>query len=122
MELIIIDESERLGPTALELIRDRFDRDNIALILIGMPGIEKQFSAMRSYTAESDSPTSTALSQGKSCASFWTAAGTASDRTSTPTTSPTPRPSPQLPASPGVTSGSSTGSSPRWSESCASTN
>ncbi|GAP60786.1 potential ATP-binding protein [Arthrobacter sp. Hiyo1] len=44
VELIIIDESERLGPTALELIRDRFDRDNIALILIGMPGIEKQFS------------------------------------------------------------------------------
>ncbi|WP_231497398.1 AAA family ATPase [Arthrobacter sp. MA-N2] len=44
VELIIIDESERLGPTALELMRDRYDRDNTALILIGMPGIEKQFS------------------------------------------------------------------------------
>lgn len=44
VELIIIDESERLSPTALEVLRDRYDRDNIALILIGMPGIEKQFS------------------------------------------------------------------------------
>lgn len=44
VELIIIDEAERLGPTAPELMRDRYDRDKIALILIGMPGIEKQFS------------------------------------------------------------------------------
>jgi DNA transposition AAA+ family ATPase len=44
VELIIIDESERLSATALELLRDRYDRNNIALILIGMPGIEKQFS------------------------------------------------------------------------------
>jgi len=42
--LIIVDESERLNPTGLEVLRDRYDRDNIALILIGMPGIEKQFS------------------------------------------------------------------------------
>jgi len=44
VELLIVDESERLRPTALELLRDRYDRDNIALILIGMPGLEKQFS------------------------------------------------------------------------------
>ncbi|WP_286968261.1 MULTISPECIES: AAA family ATPase [Arsenicicoccus] len=44
VQLIIVDESERLSPTALELLRDRYDRDNIALILIGMPGLEKQFS------------------------------------------------------------------------------
>jgi hypothetical protein len=44
VELIIIDESERLNATALELMRDRYDRTNVALILIGMPGIEKQFS------------------------------------------------------------------------------
>ena len=42
--LIIVDESERLNATGLEVLRDRYDRDNIALILIGMPGIEKQFS------------------------------------------------------------------------------
>lgn len=44
VELIIIDESERLNANALEMLRDRYDRDDIALILIGMPGIEKQFS------------------------------------------------------------------------------
>lgn len=44
IDLIIIDESERLNATALEMLRDRYDRDNIALILIGMPGIEKKFS------------------------------------------------------------------------------
>jgi DNA transposition AAA+ family ATPase len=44
VELIIVDESERLSATALELLRDRYDRDSIALILIGMPGLEKQFS------------------------------------------------------------------------------
>lgn len=44
IDLIIIDESERLRPSALEYLRDRYDRTNIGLILIGMPGIEKQFS------------------------------------------------------------------------------
>lgn len=44
VELIIIDESERLNATALEMLRDRYDRDNVAVILIGMPGFEKQFS------------------------------------------------------------------------------
>jgi AAA domain len=38
VELLIIDESELLSATALELLRDRYDRDNTALILIGMPG------------------------------------------------------------------------------------
>lgn len=44
VELIIIDESERLNATALEMLRDRYDRDNVAVVLIGMPGFEKQFS------------------------------------------------------------------------------
>lgn len=44
VELIIIDESERLTATSLEVLRDKYDRSSIALILIGMPGIEKQFS------------------------------------------------------------------------------
>ena len=44
VELVIVDESERLRPTAMELLRDRYDRENLALILIGMPGLEKQFS------------------------------------------------------------------------------
>lgn len=43
-EMIIIDVAERLTATALELLRDRHDRTNIALILIGMPGLDKRFS------------------------------------------------------------------------------
>lgn len=44
IDLIVIDESERLRPSAIEYLRDRYDRTNTGLILIGMPGIEQQFS------------------------------------------------------------------------------
>lgn len=43
-ELIIVDEAERLTNSALEYLRDQFDRAEIGLILIGMPGIEKRMS------------------------------------------------------------------------------
>ena len=44
VELLVIDESERLSTTALEYVRDWFDRADIGLILIGMPGIEKRMA------------------------------------------------------------------------------
>lgn len=44
VELLIIDEAERLSTTTLEYVRDLFDRTNIGLMLIGMPGIEKRMS------------------------------------------------------------------------------
>lgn len=44
VELMIIDEAERLTAGCIEFLRDRFDRDGIALLLIGMTGLEKQFS------------------------------------------------------------------------------
>ncbi|MFJ6378028.1 AAA family ATPase [Pseudarthrobacter oxydans] len=43
VELLIIDEAERLTPTALELLRDKHDRTHLAMILIGMPGIDERF-------------------------------------------------------------------------------
>jgi DNA transposition AAA+ family ATPase len=44
IELLIIDESERLPTTAIELIRDIFDRTGVGVILIGMPGLERRLS------------------------------------------------------------------------------
>ena len=44
VDLIIIDEAERLTQPALEHLRDRFDRRAIGLILIGMPGIDRSLS------------------------------------------------------------------------------
>ena len=44
MNLIIVDEAERLRPQALEHLRARFDRSRAGLILIGMPGIEKRLA------------------------------------------------------------------------------
>jgi DNA transposition AAA+ family ATPase len=44
IELIIIDEVERLSTPALEFPRDMFDRSDVGLMLIGMPGMEKRMA------------------------------------------------------------------------------
>ncbi|WP_228567119.1 AAA family ATPase [Nocardia sp. SYP-A9097] len=44
VELVVIDESERLSATGIEHLRDRYDRGEHGLLFIGMPGIEKTFS------------------------------------------------------------------------------
>jgi len=44
IELLIVDEADRLHPLAVEHLRDRFDRDHLGLIFIGMPGIEKRYA------------------------------------------------------------------------------
>jgi len=44
VELLVIDEAERLSATALEYVRDQFDRTGIGLMLIGMPGVEKRMA------------------------------------------------------------------------------
>ncbi len=42
IELLVIDEAERLSTQSLEHIRDIFDRTGIGVILIGMPGFERK--------------------------------------------------------------------------------
>jgi DNA transposition AAA+ family ATPase len=44
VEMLIIDEAERLSTAAIELVRDIFDRTGRGVILIGMPGMEKRLS------------------------------------------------------------------------------
>ncbi len=42
IELLVIDEAERLSTQSLEHVRDIFDRTGISVILIGMPGLERK--------------------------------------------------------------------------------
>lgn len=42
VKLLIVDESDRLKFQSLELLRDFYDRGNIGIILMGMPGIERR--------------------------------------------------------------------------------
>jgi DNA transposition AAA+ family ATPase len=44
VEMLVIDEADRLSPLALEHLHDRYDRRHLGLLLIGMPGIDKRLA------------------------------------------------------------------------------
>lgn len=45
VDLLVIDEADRLSPQSLEHLRDRFDRTPLGLLLVGVPGLARKLEA-----------------------------------------------------------------------------
>lgn len=111
--LIIVDEADRLTMPSLEQFRSIFDESRLALVLVGMPGLEKRaarypqfFSRIgfvREFRTLAPDEVQHLLEEN------W-----ATISNGFLTTPPSPRSSPRLFALPAGTSGLSPGYSPKW--------
>src|SRR6202035_3748644 len=57
VEMLIVDEADRLKTPALEQLPDHYGRSRLGMILIGMPYWKNASPATRSSTAGSGAPT-----------------------------------------------------------------
>ena len=102
-ELLIVDEADRLKTRALEQLRDYYDRTDVGLILIGMPGIEKRLARYpQLYSRVGFVHHYRPLSADE--LAFVLARHWPELRLTTPPTSPPAKQSPRSPASPAATS------------------